>query len=94
MNYSSGIFVQKPSSNDKISYNLVSLINHDGDSLRYGHYFIDVFDNNNGIWWHCDEGNITKISDLSKGVYIRDIHKKICQAQQMYYLLFISEQAI
>ena len=30
------------SSNDNISYNLVSLINHDGDSLDCGHYISDV----------------------------------------------------
>ena len=31
------------SSNDKISYTLVSLINHDGDSLGRGQYVSDFF---------------------------------------------------
>ena len=64
------------SSNDKISYTLVSLINHDGDSLDCGYYVSDVVGTNTGIWWHCDDDNITQISDLPKWGYIRDIHKK------------------
>ena len=57
-----------PSSNEKISYNLVLLINHDGNSLDFGHYVSDVFDSSTGIWWHCDDDNINEISDLPKGV--------------------------
>ena len=34
---------KQPSSNEKISYTLVSMINHDGDSLDCGNYFSDVF---------------------------------------------------
>ena len=88
-----------PSSNDKIPYTLVSLINHGFDSLDCGDYVSDVFEANTGIWWHCAHKNITQISDFPKGVYLRDIHKKtqkikVCQVQQMYYFLFISEQAI
>ena len=65
-----GFLYKKPSSNDKISYTLVSLIIHDGDSLDFGHYVSDVFDANTGIWWHCDDDNITQISDLLKwGLY-------------------------
>ena len=61
---------KQPSSNDKISYTLVSLINHDGDSLDCGHYVSDVFDCSTGIWWHCDDDNITQISDFTKrGLY-------------------------
>ena len=54
------------SSNYKISHTLVSLINHDGDSLDCGHYVSDVFDSSTGIWWHCDDENITEVSDLPK----------------------------
>ena len=54
-----------PSRNNKIPYTLVSLINHDGDSLDCGHYIIDVFDANTRIWWHCDDENITQISDFT-----------------------------
>ena len=43
---------------------------HDGDSLDYEHYVSDVFDTNTGIWWHCDDVNITEISDLPEGVIL------------------------
>ena len=85
---------KKPSSNEKISYTLVSLINHGGDSLDCGHYVSDVFDTSTGIWWHCDDNNITEISDLPKEVYYREAQKPKKKDQQMYCLLFISEQAI
>ena len=57
---------KQPSINEKISYTLVSLINHDGYSLYCGHYVSDFFDSSTGIWWHCDDNNITQISDLTK----------------------------
>ena len=66
---------KQPSSNEKILYTLVSLINHDGDSLDCGHYFSDVFDSSIDIWLHCVDNNITEISDLPKGVYYRETHK-------------------
>ena len=53
----------------------MSLINHDGNSLDCGKYVSDVFDANTGILWPCDDDNITQISNLSKGVYIRESHK-------------------
>ena len=66
---------KQPSSNEKISYTLVSLINHDGDSLDCGNYVSDVFDISTGIWWHFDDDNITEISDLPKGVYYIETQK-------------------
>ena len=66
---------KQPSSNEKISYRIVSLINHDGDSLDCGNDASDVFDCSTGIWLHYDDDNITKISDLPKGVYYRETHK-------------------
>ena len=48
------------------------MINHDGNSLYFGHYVSDVFDNSTGIWWHCDDDNITQTSDLPEGVYYRE----------------------
>ena len=54
----------------------MSLINNDGDSLDCGHYVSDDFETKTGIWGHCDDNNITQISDLSIGVYIRESHKK------------------
>ena len=85
---------KQPSSNEKISYTLVSLINHDGDSLDCGHYVSDIFDSSTEIWWHCDDENITEISDLPKGVYYRETNKPKKKDQQMYCLLFISEKSI
>ena len=65
-------FIYKiPSSNDNVSYTLVSLIMHYGRYLDYRHYVSDVFDTNTGIWWHCDDYKTTKISDLPEEVYIR-----------------------
>ena len=65
-----------PSSNEKTSYTLVSLINHDGNSLDCTNDLSDVFDTNTGIWWHYDDYNINQISALPKGVYNRESHKK------------------
>ena len=67
---------KQPSINEKISYTLFSLINHDGDSLDCGSYVSDVFDANTGIWWHCGDDNITQISDLSKGFILERVTKK------------------
>ena len=78
---------KNPSSNYKISYTLVSLINHDGNSLYCGHYVSDVFDSSTGIWWHYDDEKITQISDLPKGVYIRESHQKMTSGSK--YVLFV-----
>ena len=40
-----------------------------------GHFVIDVFYGSTGIWRHCDDDNITQISDLPKGVYYIETHK-------------------
>ena len=32
------------------------------------------FDISTGIWWHCDDDNITEISYLPKVVYYRETH--------------------
>ena len=74
---------KQPSSNEKMSYTLVSLINHDGDSLDCGHYVSDAFDGSTGIWWHCDNYNITQINDLPKGVYYRETHKHTKKEKMM-----------
>ena len=44
----------------------MSLINHDGESLGFGNSVGDVFYTNTGIWWHCDDENITQICDFTK----------------------------
>ena len=69
-------FYKQPLINEKISHTLVSLINHDGNQLNCGQYVSYVFDCSTGILCHCDDDNITQISDLPKGVYMRESHKK------------------
>ena len=44
---------------------------NDGEFLDCGNYVSDVFDANAGIWWHCDDANITEISDFPEGFYTR-----------------------
>ena len=66
---------KQTSSNEKISYTLVSLTNHDDDSLNCGNYVINVLDGSTGIWWHCDDDNITQVSDIPKGIYYIESHK-------------------
>ena len=67
--------IKLKSSNENTSYNLVSLVNNDVKLLDCGHYVSDVFDSSNGIWWHCDDDNITELCDLPEGVYYRENHK-------------------
>ena len=67
--------IKLQSSNEKISYTLVSLVNHYGNSLDCGHYISDFFYSSTEIWWHCDDDNITELSDLPEGVYYRETHK-------------------
>ena len=62
--------------NYKIPYTLVSLILHDGDYLDCVHCVSDIVGTNTRIWWYCYDDNITQISDLPKGVHIRENHQK------------------
>ena len=48
---------------------------HDGESLDWGHYVSDVFDDNNRILWHCDDANTTEISDFQKGFKLERVVK-------------------
>ena len=41
-----------------------------------GHYFSDVFDVNIVIWCHCDNDEITQISNFTEVVYTRESHKQ------------------
>ena len=63
---------KQPSSIERISYTLVSLINHYDDSLDCVHYVSDVFDSRTRIWWHFGDDNLTEISDLPKRVHYRE----------------------
>ena len=50
-----------------------------------GNYVGDVFDANTGIWWHCDDNETTKISDVPEVVYTRESFfkgRKLCQDQK------------
>ena len=35
----------------------------------------NVSDANTGIWWYCDDANITEIGDSPEGVYTRESRK-------------------
>ena len=76
----------QPSSNENISCTLVSLINHNGDLLDCGNSINDIFDASTSIWWHCDDDNITQISDLPKVVYVIEIYQKIPSDKIQIYL--------
>ena len=60
----SGVLIKIPTQKEKISYTLVQLIIHYGYSLECGHYVSGVFDSNTGIWWHCNDDEITENNDL------------------------------
>ena len=49
---------------------------HDGELLDCGNYARYFFDANTGIWWHCEDDEITEINDLVEGVYIVENYKK------------------
>ena len=49
---------------------------HDGNLLHCGNSFSDVSDVNTGIWWHCDDDEITQISGFIDRVYTRKSHKQ------------------
>ena len=74
-NISIPFLIKIPSWKKKITYTILSLIIHDSDSLECGHYTSDVFDGNIGIWWHCDNDDITEIIDLPENTYTRYSHK-------------------
>ena len=48
---------------------------NDCDYLDCVHYVTDLFDINTGIWWSCDDDNITQISDLLEGVILERVTK-------------------
>ena len=58
---------------------------HDEEYLDCGHYISDFFDTSTGIWRHCDDANITEISDFPEGVYTRESHK--LQKKETYFRL-------
>ena len=80
---------QKPSSNNKISYTLVSLINHDGDWFYCGHYVSNAFDANIGLWWHRDDNSIPQTIDLPTVFYIRESQKQTKGISGSTYILFV-----
>ena len=49
---------------------------HGGTSLDFGHYFSGVLGVNTGIWCHCDDYEITQISNFPLGVYTRESQKQ------------------
>ena len=64
------------SRNEKMLYAVVSLIMYMVYSFDCGHYYSEIFDFNTGIWWHCDDDEITKIINFPEGVCIREKTKR------------------
>ena len=54
----------------------MSLIMHDVKAMTCGHYVSGVSDANTGIWWYCDDDEITEMSVFPEGVHTREIHHK------------------
>ena len=66
-----------------------------GGYLDFGNCVSNVFDTSTGIWWHCDDEDIIKISDLLEGVILEKFtEKQFMSGSKIYCLWFISEQAI
>ena len=40
---------------------LVSIIYHNGNSMSTGHYYSDILYFKTGVFWRCDDRNITKV---------------------------------
>ena len=83
----SDILIKMPSQKEKISYKLVSLILHDGDSINCWHYASDVFDTSTGILWNCDNYEITEINNFTEGLYTRYSHKNIYKEESYVRLI-------
>ena len=49
---------------------------HEGTLLYSVHYYSDVFYVITGIWWDCDDDEITQISNFLEGIYTIESHKK------------------
>ena len=50
-----------------------------------GHYVSYVSDSSTGIWWHCDDDNITEISDLPNGFYYRETHEPMKKKNKLMH---------
>ena len=68
----------------RIYHTQVSLIIHIGDYLDCGNCVSHVFDANTEIWYHCDDSNITEISDFPEGVYTRESRKLTTTKRETY----------
>ena len=75
---------QDTSHKENITYTIVSLILYDITLLDIGHWFSDVFDDNTGTWWHCDDDKITQISGFTQIVYTRESHKQNIHKEESY----------
>ena len=52
-----------------VTYTIVLVNNHDGNSMSTGQHLCDKLDFNTGIWWCCDDNNITQLRWIPEIVY-------------------------
>ena len=62
---------------EDVQYTLVSVISHDSNSMSSGNYYCGVLYFNTGIYWHCDEYNITLLELLPDNMYSDPEYQKI-----------------
>ena len=54
---------------EDVTYNLVYLNDHGGNSMSPSNYLYDTLYFNTGIWWYCDDDKITKLREIPYNVY-------------------------
>ena len=59
-------------SNEQVSdmYSLLYIIYHDVNYMSTGHYYSDILDFNTGVFWQCNDENMTQIEVMSYDCYI------------------------
>lgn len=56
-----------------LTYKLVGFIMHHGESANSGHY-TTVYRDQDGIWWHCDDGRVSQIGQEKAMEFIDEVY--------------------
>ena len=59
-----------PQEMENVTYTLVFVNDHDGNSMSPGHYLCDILYFNTGIQWRCNNDIITQLREITENVYI------------------------
>ena len=54
---------------EDVTYTLFYVYMLEGNSMSTGHYYCDILEFNTGIWWRCDDDNITQLRVISECFY-------------------------